>query len=129
LFLERIIMLIAVWIVSGLLALAYLASGLMKALRPHEKVRVSMEFAEDFAPWQVKLIGIVEVLGAIGLILPELLHIAVILTPIAAVGLVLVQVFAIIVHLRRHDDPKRLPVNVILLLLAAFVAIVRFAGV
>jgi hypothetical protein len=122
-------MLIAVWIVSGLLAFAYLASGGMKAFRSHENVKVSMTFAEDFKPWQIKVIGVVELLGAIGLILPELLHIATILTPIAAVGLALVQVLAIIVHIRRHDDPKRLPVNVILLLAAVFVAIVRFAGV
>jgi uncharacterized membrane protein len=122
-------MLIAVWIVSGLLALAYLFSGANKAFRPHDKVKLTMEFAEDFKPWQVKVIGILEVLGAIGLILPELFHIAVILTPIAASGLALIQVFAIIVHIRRHDDVKRLPVNVVLLLLALFVAIARFAGV
>jgi uncharacterized membrane protein len=122
-------MLIAVWIVSGLLALAYLVSGGTKALRPHAKVKLTMGFAEDFAPWQVKVIGVLEVLGAIGLILPELLQIATILTPIAATGLALIQVFAIIVHVRRHDDPKRLPVNVILLVLAVFVAIARFAGV
>jgi uncharacterized membrane protein YphA (DoxX/SURF4 family) len=122
-------MLIAVWIVSGLLALAYLFSGGGKVVRPHSKVKLTMEFAEDFAPWQVKVIGILEVLGAIGLIVPELTHIAPILTPIAASGLVLVQVVAIIVHLRRHDSPKGLPVNIVLLLLALFVAIARFAGV
>jgi uncharacterized membrane protein YphA (DoxX/SURF4 family) len=122
-------MLIAVWIVSGLLALAYLFSGANKAFRPHEKVKVTMEFAEDFAPWQVKVIGILEILGAIGLVLPELLHIAVILTPIAAVGLALLQIVAIIVHIRRHDSPKQLPVNIVLLVLAIFVAVVRFAGV
>jgi uncharacterized membrane protein YphA (DoxX/SURF4 family) len=122
-------MLIAVWIVSGLLALVYLGAGGTKLLRPYEQVKTSLEFAEDFKPWQVKAIGAVEVLGAIGLILPELLHIATILTPIAAVGLALVQVLAIVVHIRRHDNPKRIPVNVILLLAAVFVAIVRFAGV
>jgi len=122
-------MLIAVWIVSGLLALAYLFSGGTKVVRPHSTVKLTMEFAEDFKPWQVKVIGILEVLGAIGLILPELVHIATILTPIAATGLAVIQVVAIIVHLRRHDDPKRLPVNVVLLLAAVFVAVVRFAGV
>jgi hypothetical protein len=122
-------MLIAVWIVSGLLALAYLFSGANKAFRPHEKVKLTMEFAEDFTPWQVKAIGILEILGAIGLILPALLHIAIILTPIAASGLALLQVFAIVVHVRRHDDAKRLPVNFVLLVLALFVAIARFAGV
>jgi hypothetical protein len=122
-------MLIAVWIVSGLLALAYLFSGGTKVVQPHEKVKLTMTFAEDFKPWQVKTIGVLEVLGAIGLILPALLSIAPILTPIAATGLAIIQVGAIIVHVRRHDDPKRLPVNVILLLAAVFVAVARFAGV
>jgi DoxX-like family len=122
-------MLIAVWTVSAVLALAYLISGGTKAIRPYEKVKVTMDFAEDFAPWQVRVIGIIEVLGALGLILPELLHVAIILAPIAAVGLAVVQVLAIVVHLRRHDDLKRLPVNVVLLALAVFVAVARFAGV
>jgi uncharacterized membrane protein YphA (DoxX/SURF4 family) len=122
-------MLIAVWIVSGLLALAYLFSGGTKVVQPHEKVKLTMTFAEDFTPWKVKTIGVLEVLGAIGLILPALLSIAPILTPIAATGLAIIQVGAIIVHVRRHDDPKRLPVNVILLLAAVFVAVARFAGV
>jgi uncharacterized membrane protein YphA (DoxX/SURF4 family) len=122
-------MLIAVWIVSGLLALAYLFSGGTKLFSPYEKVKVSMSYAEDFKPWQIKLIGAVEILGAIGLILPVLLNVAPILTPIAATGLAIIQVGAIIVHLRRHDDPKGLPVNVILLLAAVFVAVARFAGV
>jgi hypothetical protein len=122
-------MLIAVWIVSGLLALAYLFSGGNKAIRPYAEVKKTMEFAEDFAPWQVRVIGIAEVLGAIGLILPPLLHIAPVLAPIAATGLAVIQVGAMVVHIRRHDDLKRLPVNVILLLLAIFVAVVRFAGV
>jgi uncharacterized membrane protein YphA (DoxX/SURF4 family) len=122
-------LLIAVWIVSGLLALAYLVSGGTKVVRPHEKVKLTLDFANDFAPWQVKTIGVLEVLGAIGLILPALLNIAPILTPIAATGLALIQVGAIIVHVRRHDDLKRLPVNVILLLAAVFVAVARFAGV
>jgi hypothetical protein len=122
-------MVIAVWIVSGLLALAYLFSGGTKAVRPYAEVKKTMEFAEDFAPWQVRVIGIVEVLGAIGLILPPLLHVAPVLAAIAASGLAVIQIGAFVVHLRRHDDPKRLPVNVILLLLAIFVAVLRFSGV
>ena len=122
-------MLIAVWIVSGLLALAYLVSGGAKIATPHEKLKTTMTWSEDFATWQIKVIGIIEVLGAIGLIVPELTHIAPVLTPIAAVGLAVVQGVAIVIHLRRHDDPKRLPANIVLLLVAVFVAVVRFAGV
>ena len=65
-------------------------------------------------------------LGAIGLILPQATGIAPILTPIAALGLVAVQVGAITVHVRRKET-KVLPVNIVLLLLALFVAIGRFA--
>jgi hypothetical protein len=80
---------------------------------------------KDTSDAGVKAVGAVEVLGALGLILPELTGIAPILTPIAAVGLVIVQIGAIRVHLVRNER-QPLPANVILLLLAAFVATVRF---
>jgi hypothetical protein len=121
-------MLIAVWIVSGLLALGYLASAAVKILRPQDKIVETMEWAAGWAPWRVKALGIIEILGAVGIIVPPLVGIAPVLAPIAAVGLVLYQVAAISVHVRRHDDPKGLLPNVILLLLAVFVAVVRFAG-
>jgi hypothetical protein len=122
-------MLIAVWIVSGLLALGYLASAAVKILRPHDKIVETMEWATGWAPWRVKALGIIEILGAVGIIVPPLVGIAPVLGPIAAVGLVLYQVAAISVHVRRHDDPKGLLPNVILLVAALFVAVVRFAGV
>ena len=65
------------------------------------------------------------VLGAIGLIVPEATGIAPILTPIAALGLVAIQVGAIITHVRRKEA-QVLPVNIVLLLMALFVAIGRF---
>lgn len=120
---------IALWIVQGLLAAVYLAAGLMKVVRSREQMVASgsFEWAKDMSDGAVKAIGAVEVLGALGLILPELTGIAPVLTPIAAVGLVVVQVVAARVHLRLGER-KSLPVNVILLLLAAFVAIGRFLG-
>ena len=116
---------IAVWVVSGLLAAAYLFAGLNKATQPKTKLVASLPWAEDFAPGTIKLIGVVEILGAIGLILPWLTGIAPVLTPLAATGLVVVQVLAAIVHLRRHEA-KVLPINIVLMLLALFVAVVRF---
>lgn len=118
---------IIVWIVSGLLAAAYLFAGLNKATQPKAKLVTSLAWAEDFTPATIKFIGIVEVLGAIGLILPWATGIAPVLTPLAATGLVIVQALAIVVHLRRHEA-KVLPINLILLLLALFVAIARFAA-
>jgi hypothetical protein len=83
------------------------------------------DWMKDTSDAGVKAIGAVEILGAFGLILPELTGIAPILTPIAAVGLVIVQIGAIRVHLA-HNERQPLPANAILLLLAAFVAIARF---
>ena len=118
---------IAVWLVSGLLAAAYLFAGLNKAAQPKSKLVGSLPWAEDFTPNTIKLIGIVEILGAIGLILPWLTGIAPVLTPLAASGLVIVQILAAIVHLRRHEA-KVLPIKNVLMLLALFVAVVRFAN-
>lgn len=118
---------IALWIVQGLLALVYLAAGGLKVVRPREQLVASGRFdwMKDNSDAAVKGIGAVEVLGALGMILPGLTGIAPVLTPIAAVGLVVVQIGALRVHLTRHER-QPLPANVILLLLAAFVAVGRF---
>ncbi len=120
---------IALWVVQVLLALVYLAAGGLKVVRPREQLVASGRFdwMKDTSDAAVLAVGAVEVLGALGLILPELTGIAPILTPIAAVGLVVVQVGALRVHLAR-DERQPLPANVILLLLAAFVAVGRFLG-
>ena len=118
---------IALWVVQGILALAYLATGGMKVAVPREKLVASGNFdwMKDSSDLAVKAIGAVEILGALGLILPELSGIARILTPIAAVGLAVVQIGALRLNLG-NNDRRPLPVNVILLLLAAFVAVGRF---
>jgi uncharacterized membrane protein YphA (DoxX/SURF4 family) len=121
-------MLIAVWIVSGLLAVAYLVAGGTKVITGYDKIQDRMTWTSHAKPWHVKVVGILEILGAIGLIVPALTGILPILTPIAASGLALLQVVAIIVHFRIGEGTKIAP-NVILLLLALFVAIARFAGV
>ncbi|GLY47570.1 DoxX family protein [Lentzea sp. NBRC 102530] len=120
---------IALWIAQALLAAVYLGSGVTKLVRSREQITASDSgnWARDFSDGAVKGIGAVEVLGAIGVVLPWALGIAPVLTPIAAVGLVIVQVVATRVHLKINET-KTLPVNVVLLLLAAFVAIGRFAG-
>ncbi len=118
---------IALWITSGILAAIFLTSGAMKILQPKEKLATSLPWTEDFTPATIKLIGVAELLGAFGLVLPWLTGIAPILTPIAATGLAIIQLLAIIVHLRRHEA-KVIGFNIVLLLAAAFVAIFRFAG-
>jgi len=120
---------IALWIAQGLLALVYLAAGGLKVVRAREKLVASGNFdwMKDSSDVGVKAVGLVEILGALGVILPWLTGIAPILTPIAAIGLVVVQIGALRVHLVRNER-QPLPANVLLLLLAAFVAAGRFLG-
>lgn len=114
------------WIVAGLLALAFLAAGGNKVLQPKEKlVKMGMGWAETYPDNAVKLIGLAEVLGAIGLVLPAAVHIAPILVPLAATGLAVIMAGAIVVHARRGEYTVIVP-NVVLLLLAAVVAWGRF---
>jgi uncharacterized membrane protein YphA (DoxX/SURF4 family) len=116
-----------VWIAQGLLAAAFLAAGSMKLLKSHAELAANdnMKWVEDFDPSQIKGIAAVEVLGAIGLILPAALDVVPVLTPIAATGLALTMLGAIATHVRRRES-QALPANVVLLALAAFVAIERF---
>ncbi len=116
---------IALWIVSGILAAMYLFAGLTKSLTPKDKLAANMPWVEDFSPGTVKFIGVAEFAGAVGLVLPWLTGIAPVLTPLAATGLVIVQILAIVVHVRRGEQ-KSLPFNAVLLLAALFVAIFRF---
>ena len=113
---------IALWIIAGLLAIAFLASGAMKLIQPKEKLSASgFGWVEDFSAGTVKAIGALEVLAAAGLILPAALDIAPVLVPLAAVGLVLLMVGAFITHVRRREA-QGLVVTLVLLALAAFVA-------
>ena len=117
---------ITLWVVAGLLAAAFAAAGLMKLAQPKAKLAESgMAWTEDFSEGQVKLIGLVEVLGAIGLILPAALDIAPVLTPLAAAGLVITMLIAAVVHARRGETSS-IPVTLVLGALAAFVAVMRF---
>jgi hypothetical protein len=120
---------IALWIAQGLLALVYLAAGGLKVVRPREQLVTSGNFdwMRDSSDAGVKAVGLVEILGALGVILPWLTGIAPVLTPIAAIGLVVVQIGALRVHLVRNER-QPLPANVLLLLLAAFAAVGRFLG-
>jgi len=97
-------MIIAYWIVAGLLALVFLLVGLMKLARPKAALAESgMAYVEDFSGGRIKLIGAAEVLGAIGLILPQLLNIAPVVSPIAAIALAVLMLGAVGVHIRRKE--------------------------
>jgi hypothetical protein len=113
---------LVLWIVAGLLAAVFLATGLLKLARTKAQLAASgLGWTEDFGAGTIKAIGATEVLAALGLILPGVTGIAPVLVPLAAIGLVLVMAGAIVVHARRHETPL-LVANAVLLVLAAFVA-------
>ncbi len=113
------------WVVQVLLAAAFLVSGATKLSQPKEKLVKNMAWVEDFSQPTVRIIGALEVLGAIGIVLPALTGILPWLTPLAALGLVLTMIGAALTHLRRAEYDG-IAVAAVLLILAAFVAYGRF---
>jgi uncharacterized membrane protein YphA (DoxX/SURF4 family) len=116
----------ALWIAQVLLAAIFLVTGTTKLTQPRLKLAAGpMRWAADVTDRQFRTIGLLEVLGATGLILPAALGIAPLLTPLAAIGLVLTMIGAIHVHVR-HGETNRLAVPIVVLALALFVAIEGF---
>jgi uncharacterized membrane protein len=119
-------MLIALWIITGLLALAFLGAGVLKLVRPRSAlVDGGMPWAADYSPAVIKAIGAIEVIGAVGLVLPMLTSIAPLLSPIAALGLTIMMVGAVVVHARRRE-PIAPPL--VLAILSAAAAVLGFAA-
>jgi hypothetical protein len=110
-------MTVAYWIVAALLAVLYLYSGGLKALRSPDQLRPMMGWIDALPLRLVRTIGALEVLGAIGLILPPLTGIAPALALAAAIGLVLIQIGGISLHLSR-GEAKVIWLNFVLLALA-----------
>jgi hypothetical protein len=111
----------ALWIVQGLLALIFLGAGGIKLVLPLENLTGPIPLPGLF----MRCIGVAEVLGAIGLILPGLLRIRPGLTPLAAAGLVIIMIGATVVTLGTGDIAMAL-IPLVLGLLSAFVAYGRW---
>ncbi|WP_084039434.1 DoxX family protein [Demequina sp. NBRC 110053] len=113
-------MTIAYWIVAGIAAAAFLFAGGSKLLQSEDKLRESGVLPERRTLGAERGIGAVEVTGALGLILPPVTGIAPVLAPVAAVGLAVTMVLAIVNH-RRHGEPVVGPLPFLALALAAAV--------
>lgn len=115
---------IAYWIVAGLLAAGMLLAGTMKTVRSKEQLKqAGMGWTDTWSAQMIKAIGVSEILGAIGLVLPMLTGIAPVLSPIAAICLAITMVGAVVVHVRRSEPP--LP-PAVLGLLAVAAAVLGF---
>jgi len=111
----------ALWIVQGLLAALFLWAGGIKLVLPLEKLTGPVQVPGLF----LRFIGVAEVLGAIGLILPGLLRIRPGLTPLAASGLVTIMIGATVLTLAGGDVASAL-IPLVVGLLSAFVAYGRW---
>ncbi len=121
---------IVLWILQALLAGLFGMSGAMKASSSKDAIKEkggqNMAWVDSLSDSNVKIIGILEVLAAIGLILPQVTGVLPWLTPLAAVGLVLTMIGAMALHAKRGDGAPAIIANAVLLLVAAFVALGRF---
>lgn len=96
---------VALWMMQGGLALLFLAAGLPKLLQPREGLEARMRWTRHATRGQVKLLGLAEVLGAAGLVLPRALGIATYVTPLAAACLFVLMLGAIGIKLRSDESP------------------------
>lgn len=119
---------IAIWIFQGILAAMFGMAGVMKSTQPKEKLAPNLPWVNDFSLPIVRLVGVSELLGAVGLIVPWATGIQPVLTPVAAAALVLVMVLAAIYHITKGEY-KAIAFNLVLGGLAAAVAYFRFTAV
>jgi hypothetical protein len=120
---------ITLWIITGLLATVFAAGGIGKLSIPKDKIATAPggQWVEAFSPGAVKAIGALDILAAVGLVLPAALGIAPVLVPLAAVGIVLLMAGAVITRLR-HGGTKAIPIDAAYLAMAAVVAVARFGS-
>ena len=115
---------VGLWNIQVLLALVFLIHGRLM-LSPPASIQPGMAYVLAIPTRFRQSIGVAEILGAIGLVLPGLTGVLPLLTPLAVAGLVILMVSAAIFHARRKEPPN-IAFNLILLAMAAFVAYGRF---
>jgi hypothetical protein len=111
---------LVLWVVQGLLAFAMGASGALKVVTPRAKLAEKMKWAASWTDGRVKLLGLAEVLGAIGLIVPWATGILPILTPVAAACLLVIMIGAVKVHIDLEEPFAPAAVLAVLTALVAF---------
>ena len=118
---------IILWIAAGLLALVALTGGITKTFIPKEKLERhdGAAWTRGVSPAFVKTLGVLELLAAIGLILPAVVDVAPVMVPVTAACWVALMIGAMITH-ARLDQFKLVLVNSVYLVLAVFIAVGRF---
>ena len=122
---KRSVLNIALWVLQVLLAILYLNAGFLKTFKPIQDIASQIFWAPRLPVLLVRFIGISELLGAMGLILPAALKIRPQLTTLAAAGLTIIMLLANIYHIAQ-GELFVLPMTGVLLVMAAFVAYGRW---
>jgi len=115
---------ITLWMAQILLAATMLMGAVFKFM-PISQVSAMMPWMGETPPWGVRALGMIDLIGAVGLILPALLRINPILTPWAAVGVVALMLCASVFHISR-GEASDIGINIFAALLAVYVAWGRF---
>ena len=119
---------IALWIVQGVLAFLFLMAGFMKSTTPIDKLATMLPWTKDAPLLLVRFIGISELLGGLGLLLPSILRIKPVLTPIAATGLTIIMILATFFHISKGEY-NAIGMTILFGLIAVFIAWGRFKKV
>jgi uncharacterized membrane protein YphA (DoxX/SURF4 family) len=114
------------WIFQILLAIVFGYSGIMKSTQQRERlVHIGQTGVADLSYPLIRLIGTLEILGAMGIILPQALHVLPFLTPVTAICFAVIMIPAAGIHTKRREF-KSVSLNIFLFLLSVFVALQRF---
>lgn len=116
---------ILLWIDQILLGTTLIWAAFIKLVQPIEQVQIMWPWTEEVSPAFIKLTGILDVAGGLGVLFPALLRFKPMLTPIAALGVVLLMISACIFHLSR-GEASQIGFNVVFGILAAYVAYGRW---
>ena len=116
------------WAFQGILALIFIVLGEMKSTHHIPRLALRVKWVNDFEPEVIRLVGIAELLGGFGLILPMMTNIQPILTPIAACALAVVMVLAAIYHFRKGQH-MAIRLNLALFVICLAIAFYRFSSV
>jgi len=114
-----------IWVVQCLSATIFSIAGLLKLVTPKEILEEKIGWVKDYPDSTVRIIGLSEFIGALGLVVPMALDVFPILTPIAAVYLIIIMQLGTRAHLLRKEY-KKIRVDFLFFVLALFIAIERF---
>jgi hypothetical protein len=112
---------IALWVVQVLTAALMALASYIKIATPIEELSLQMKWTGEVPSYVVRLLGLIDLLGGVGVILPALLKIKPGLTSLAATGVVLLMICAIAFHVSRGESSV-IGFNIMIMVMAGFVA-------